>query len=177
LAQEKLNELEPRALPFSPVATALYWEFCNAVEHAMAPRGEYAAIRGFAAKLPEHAARLATAIAGYKDLKVAELGEDDFKGAIAIAVYYASEAKRLQGSTWANPRLVLAQMLLVWLQDTWGKPTVTARDIYTYGPGAIRDRETTLELARILVSHGWHREVKPHRCDQLKWEIVSGVET
>jgi hypothetical protein len=177
LATGKPNELEPRAISFSPAAANLYWEFCDAVERAMAPRGEYAGIRGFAAKLPEHAARIATAIAGYKDLKVAELSEEDFKRGIGLAVYYASEAKRLQGSAWANPRLVLAQMLLVWLQETWGKSTVTARDIYTYGPGAIRDRDTTRDLARILVSHGWLREVKTHRCDQLKWEVVKGVGT
>jgi hypothetical protein len=142
----------------------------------MGSSGEYAAIQGFAAKLPEHAARLATGIAGYKDLKVAELSEEDFKRGIALAVYYASEVKRLQGSTWANPRLVLAQALLVWLQ-TRGKPTITAREIYTYGPGAIRDLVTTRELANILVAHGWLREVKTHRRDQLKWEVVKGVGT
>jgi hypothetical protein len=175
LAKDKLNELEPRALPFSLAAEALYWGFCDAVEREMGSGGEYAAIQGFAAKLPEHAARLATGIAGYKDLKVAELSEEDFKRGIALAVYYASEVKRLQGSTWANPRLVLAQALLVWLQ-TRGKPIVTARDIYTYGPGAIRDRGTTLELANILVAHGWLRELKTHRHDRLEWE-VAGVGT
>jgi hypothetical protein len=142
----------------------------------MTPSGEYGAIRGFAAKLPEHAARLAAAIAGYKDLTVADLSEEEFKRGIGLAVYYASEAKRLQGSTWATPRLVLAQTLLEWLQNR-GKPRVTARDIYTYGPGAIRDRGTALELANILVAHGWLREVKTHRCDRQEWELVSGVET
>jgi hypothetical protein len=176
LAKDKRNELEPRPLPFSPAAATLYWEFCDAVEHAMAPGGEYAGIRGFAAKLPEHAARLATAIAGYQDITVVELSDEEFKRGIALAVYYASEAKRLQGSTWANPKLVLAQTLLEWLQNR-GKPRVTARDIYTYGPGAIRDRGTTLELVNILVAHGWLRQVKTHRQDRLEWEVVSGVET
>lgn len=138
----------------------------------MAPGGDYAAIQGFAAKLPEHAARLATTIAGYANLTIAELGEEDFKRGIALAVFYASEAKRLQGSTWGNPALLLAQTLLEWLQSTWAKPIVSARDIYTYGPGAIRDRETTLELTNILVAHGWLREIKTPRRDQRKWEIV-----
>jgi hypothetical protein len=176
LAEGKLNELEPRPLPFSPTAATLYWDFGDAVELEMASSGEYAPIRGFAAKLPEHAARLATAIAAYNDLNVAELSEKDFKRGIGLAIYYASETKRVQGSTWANPRLVLAQALLDWLQNR-GKPTVTARDIYTYGPGAIRDRGTTLELANILVSHGWLREVRTHRRDRLEWEVVTGVST
>jgi hypothetical protein len=97
--------------------------------------------------------------------------------AIALAVFYASEAKRLRGSTWANQTLVSAERLLQWLQKSWAKPTVSARDIYTMGPSAIRDRDTALKLAGILVAHGWLRERKTHRRDRAEWDIVRMVRT
>ena len=61
----------------------------------MAPGGEYESIKSFAAKLPEHAARLAATIAGYYDINVSELGREEFLRGIDIATYYANEAKRI----------------------------------------------------------------------------------
>ena len=78
LVEDTRNELNPRPLPFSAEATKLYWEFADETEKAMAPDGEYESIRPFAAKLPEHAARIAATIAGYRDIHVSELGRDDF---------------------------------------------------------------------------------------------------
>jgi hypothetical protein len=46
-----------------------------------------------------------------------------------------------------------AQKLLDWLQH-WGETTVSARDIYTYGPRP-REREKAINQAKILVEHGW----------------------
>src|SRR4029450_9021217 len=78
LAPDTRNELEPRAIYFSTEAEELFWEFVDALEKEMAPGGEYESIRPFAAKLPEHAARLATAVAGYRDFNLIELGRQDF---------------------------------------------------------------------------------------------------
>ena len=119
---------------FSAEAEQLFWEFADEVEKEMAPGGEYESIRPFAAKLPEHAARLATAIAGYRDLDITKLSREDFSCGILIAAYYAAEAKRISGSSWADPDILLAQKLLDWLLREWAKPTVSARDIYTSGP-------------------------------------------
>ena len=63
---------------------------------------------------------------------------------IDIATYYANEAKRIY--RWAKPELLLAQKLLDWLKG-WPDKTISARDIYQYGPSAIRDRSTTLTVA------------------------------
>jgi hypothetical protein len=171
LAPDTRNELEPRVLCFSPEAEQLFWEFSDEVEKAMDRGGEYESIRPLAAKLPEHAARLATAIAGYLDLNIADLSREEFACGIIIAAYYAAEAKRISGSSSADPDILLAQKLLDWLLDEWAKPTVSARDIYTYGPSAIRDRETTLRLAKILVDHGWLKPHKTRRHDAREWEI------
>jgi len=51
-------------------------------------------------------------------------------------------------------KLSPAQKLLDWLQY-WPKPTISARDIYTSGPRSIRDRESAIDLAKILVEYGW----------------------
>ena len=69
--------------------------------------------RSFASKLPEHAARLAATIAGFHNLHITKLGPDDFTRGIKIAVFYASEAKRVAASSWSDPALLLAQKLLV----------------------------------------------------------------
>ena len=100
------NELDPRAVPFSTDATALFWEFVDAVEKEMALGGEYESIRPFAAKLPEHAARLAMTIAGYRDPNIAELDHEDLNRGIRLAAYYASEAKRIPNM--AGPTRIFA---------------------------------------------------------------------
>jgi len=61
--------------------------------------------------------------------------------------------------------------LLDWLQH-WAKPTVTAREICVYGPNPIRDRESAINSAEILVKHGWLVPNKPHRYDRRVWQIV-----
>jgi hypothetical protein len=52
---------------------------------------------------------------------------------------------------------------------------VSARDIYRWGPNAIRDRETTLRLAKILVDHGWLNPLKTRRHDMREWQIIQGA--
>ena len=48
------------------------------------------------------------------------------------------------------PTPPLALELLDWLQHTWTKPTICARDIYRYRPNVAQDRESALKLAEIL---------------------------
>ena len=180
LVPDTRNELEPRDVPFSADATALFWEFADEVEKQMAPGGDYDSVRAFAAKLPEHAARLGATIAAYRDLNFTELSREDFLRGMQIAVYYATEAKRISGANTVSPelspaqKLPPAQKLLDWLQHDWTKPTVSARDIYTYGPRAIRDRESAIDLAEILVEHGWLTPIKTRQRNMKEWQITKG---
>jgi hypothetical protein len=64
-----------------------------------------------------------------------------------------------------------AQKLLDWLQH-WSKPTVSARDICIYGPNSIRDRESAIASAEILVKNGWLVPIKTRRYDMHEWQIV-----
>jgi hypothetical protein len=173
LVEDTRNELNPRPLPFSTEATELFWEFADATEQNMAKDGRYEIIRPFAAKLPEHAARLAAVIAGYRDIHVRELGREDFVRGIHIASYFASEAKRISESSLADLGLMTAQKLLTWLSTEWKeKATIQARDIYTFGPNAIRTRDAAVAAAEILVAHGWIKEMKTKRADQKEWQIL-----
>jgi Protein of unknown function (DUF3987) len=180
LVPDTRNELEPRDVPFSADATALFWEFANEAEKQMAPGGDYESIRAFAAKLPEHAARLSATIAAYRNLNFTELSREDFQRGMQIAVYYATEANRISGANTvsaelsAAQKLLPAQKLLDWLQHDWTKPTVTTRDIYTYGPRGIRDRESAIDLAGILVEHSWLTPIKARRRNMKEWQITKG---
>jgi hypothetical protein len=70
------------------------------------------------------------------------------------------------------------EKLLDWLVNHWAKTTVTAREIYTYGPNPVRDKRTTLSLAQILVERGWLIPMHPdfltggrRRRDKWEWKI------
>src|SRR5215472_17469412 len=62
--------------------------------------------------------------------------------------------------------------LLDWLVHHWAKTTVTAREIYTYGPNSIRNKKTTLSLAQILVEQGWLVPIETRQYNTHEWKIV-----
>jgi hypothetical protein len=64
------------------------------------------------------------------------------------------------------------EKLLDWLVNHWAKDTVTAREIYNYGPRSIRDKRTTLSLAQILVEQGRLVPIETRRHDMREWKIV-----
>jgi hypothetical protein len=64
------------------------------------------------------------------------------------------------------PTPLAAGKLLGWLQNSWTEPTITARQIYQYGPAATRDRESTLKLTEILVRQGVLVPMKAFRQDR-----------
>jgi Protein of unknown function (DUF3987) len=178
LAPDTRNELKPRDVPFSAEATTLFWGFADEVEKQMARGGEYESVRPFAAKLPEHAARLGATLTAYRDIKFTELSREDFQRGMQIAVYYATEAKRISGANTVSSELLPAQKLhpaqklLEWLQHSWPKPIISAREIYTHGPNSIRNRDHAIDLAEVLVEHGWLIAVKTGRRDKKVWRIV-----
>ena len=64
------------------------------------------------------------------------------------------------------------EKFLDWLVNHWAKTTVTAREIYTYGPNSIRNKKTTLSLAQILVEQGWLVPTKTRQYNTHEWKIV-----
>jgi hypothetical protein len=72
----------------------------------------------------------------------------------------------------ADIKMLPAGRLLHWLINFWEKPTVTARNIYQFGPHGTRKRETASSSVKILEDRGWIIPVKAPRHDQRKWLIV-----
>jgi hypothetical protein len=154
LATQKRNELEPRSLPLSGRAHALFIRFHDQVERDMVPGGDLEPIRSFGNKLPEHAVRLAAVLATIDDVYCGDIIERYMSAGIVLAEYYATEALRLHGARCASAPLRLAQQLLVWLHRQWPEPRISLPDIYQRGPYTIRDLDTAKKAVSILESHG-----------------------
>jgi hypothetical protein len=155
LAPDTQNTLAPRVLPLSAEATTLWTGFYNHIEARVGAGGELEQVRGLANKLPEHAARIAAVLTLVRDLEAAEVGAAEMVAGVELAQYYAAEALRLYGASRVSGKLRQAQGLINWLTSVWTEPVVSLANIYQYGPNAIRDKETALELVRVLVDHGW----------------------
>jgi hypothetical protein len=93
----KGNELTPRPLPLSPEAGRRWIDFADHVERAIAPDGALEDVRGFANKLPQHAARLAAVLTLVSNIDAGGIADDEMWAGIALAEHYAAEAVRLFG--------------------------------------------------------------------------------
>jgi hypothetical protein len=156
LSQGKPNELEPRTLRLTDAARQRLIAFMDHVELQLGPRGPLAPIRAFANKVPEHAARLGGVLALVEQLDAGEVSHDHLEAGILLAEHYADEARRLQDAGQASPDLELAQRVLEWLATDWsGRPLISVPDLYTFGPGPVRDKRTASRTIDILDDHGW----------------------
>ena len=73
-----------------------------------------------------------------------------------------------------QPRINSPQIenLLDWLVNHWAKTTVTAREVYTYGPNSIRNKKTTLRQTDVLVEQGWLIPIKTSARNKREWKVV-----
>lgn len=124
----------------------------------MGANGELEAIRGFANKLPEHALRMGATMALFDDTSVEVLNIGYLNQAIEFADFYASELLRLRDEGMIDPKIVVAEKLLTWLDDHWTEENISLPDIYQGGIYAIRNKITALEITKILENHGYLRK-------------------
>ena len=154
MAQGKRNELTPRRLDMSPDAATLWRQYADHVEQHVAKGGAYEPIKGFANKLPEHAARIATVLALVEHSpSLASLPREALERGIALADHYASEALRLFDGAVKSPDIKLAEKLLTWVHSK-DMHTVELQMIYQYGPSQLRDKASAFKTAKLLESHG-----------------------
>jgi hypothetical protein len=66
------------------------------------------------------------------------------------------------------------EILVAWLINHWTRPTITLRDIYSYGPNCARDPTNRINLIGALTEYGWLTPVRAWRRDQKKWRVVRG---
>src|SRR5262249_57719132 len=64
------------------------------------------------------------------------------------------------------------EKFLDWLVNHWAKTTVTAREIYIYGPNSIRNKKTTLRQTDVLVEQGWLIPIKTSARNKREWKVV-----
>jgi Protein of unknown function (DUF3987) len=181
LERDRPNELAPRTLRLGDQARQRLIAFMDHVELQLAPQGPLAPIRAFANKVPEHAARLGSVLALVEQLDADEVSSRHLEAGILLAEHYAAEARRLQDAGRNDPELDLAQRVLEWLAVEWsGRPLISVPDLYTYGPGPVRDKRTASRTIDILEDHGWLvREDQPARVNGTMrrevWRLASGA--
>jgi hypothetical protein len=155
LKDGKVNELAPRPLRFSADAAAEWRAFVGHIEHSISRSGPLEPIKGFANKLPEHAARIAAVLTLVENIAAAEIEIEGLERGIALAEHYAGEALRIFEFSRAKPDLILARRLLDWMHQNWKEPAISLPDIYQRSLNAISDKATAAKLVAVLVDHGW----------------------
>ena len=173
---DALGGLSPIPLPLSENARRLFIAFHDDVERKNGPGGEYAVIRAFASKMPEHAGRLAAVLAIYDDPDASEVSEASMDGGIQLARHYAAEMIRMKGAAAVAPDLILAGRLLEWLQAR-PSPRVHLAEIYQRGLNALGSAAVARRIMNILVEHGWVTRLPDGaefdgRARQEAWELV-----
>ena len=64
-----------------------------------------------------------------------------------------------------------AQRLLDFLQR-WPKDTISARNIYQFGPRSTKKRREAMASIEVLIRHGWMAPIQSHRRDRRQWQIT-----
>ena len=173
LADGKRNELLPRVLRISSDAQEVWREFYDDIEGRSGPGSELVAVREFAGKAAEHAARIAGVLSIVGDPGAQEIGAETMRNATALVAWYVGESQRLAAAAMTDPRIARAQRLLEW---TRGRPDIPAdgisiRWIARNAPTELRTKEAAEGAVAILASHGWFREgAKPKR-----WSLIEGA--
>ncbi|HUC60422.1 MAG TPA: YfjI family protein [Alphaproteobacteria bacterium] len=198
------HALDCRPLPLSPVAKARWIVFHDDVERRLTEDGELRPISGLAAKLPEHAVRIAGVLALVDDVGVAEIDAAHMEAGIELARHYGREARRLFSEVKVDPQVSLARKVGGWLADRvqanrserlarsvaeapggdavgeCEDRLVTLEDIYQFGPKTARKAATARKMMDILERHRWvvrvpgTHEVRGKRESQLYYVVASG---
>ncbi|HVS04389.1 MAG TPA: YfjI family protein [Thermoanaerobaculia bacterium] len=180
LGEDRSAGLLPLPLPLAPDARALWIAFADHVERQLGAEGDYAPVRAFAAKAPEHAARVAAVLSWVADpgiSRVSTISGETLALAISLVEHYIAEALRLQAAGAVSESVRLARSLHAWLQSH-GLDRVSLVSIYQRGPAAIRDAATARGVVGTLEEHGWLRRLPEGlREDGVlrrdAWEVVT----
>lgn len=154
------RELAPRVLPLDTDAGAAWITFHDQCETAIRKNGELVTIKPFAAKLAEHAGRLAAVLTAYVDPRAQVVPLWAMEAGIQLAGHYAMEMLRLHGGASIPLPLRHAQKLLEWWQRR-DDPILHLAKIYQYGPPDLRTAKAAKDAVKALVDHGWVERLEP----------------
>jgi hypothetical protein len=148
--------LAPAEMVLTPDARTMWVAFHDHAEAQLGEGGVYRCVRGFGAKLAEHAGRLAAVLAFYKHGGMGrprEVDAEHMAGGIKLARYYAGEMLRLSGAAAVATELRIAQSVLDWLKERQHR-SFHLTQLYQFGPAAVRTAATARTIVVILVDHG-----------------------
>jgi hypothetical protein len=154
------DALDPSPLLLDAAAASIWVAFHDQCEAAIAANGPLSTIRPFAAKMAEHAGRLAAVLTVYNDPDAMTVSEAAMRCGIDLANYYACEMLRLHGGASVTPELRSAQSLLTWWQAQ-SSPTLHLAAIYQRGPASLRDAKAARKAVEVLDHHGWIERLEP----------------
>lgn len=174
------DALAPAEMTLHPDARTMWVAFHDHAEGQLADGGACRSIRGFGAKLAEHAGRLAAVLAFYQHggaVAPPEVGPDHMADGIVLAQYYAGEMLRLIGGAEVTTELRTAQAVLDWLKERQ-EPCFHLAELYQRGPPAVRTADAARAAAAILVDHGYLRRLKSRTVvdgapRREAWELLS----
>jgi hypothetical protein len=158
LAEGSRNELKPRVLTISDDAAASWRKFYNFIEEQCGPGKDLRPLQDFAAKIAEHAARIAGVLTIVDDFRATTIGIEAMHSALTLADWYVNEADRLQQAARTDPKLLTAQRMLDWLHER-GQDVIEFRDILQYGPSPLRTKAAATAALAVLADHGCITEV------------------
>jgi hypothetical protein len=158
LAKGSRNELEPRVLTITEDAAALWRAFYNHIERQCGPAKALRPVQDFAAKIAEHAARIAGVLTIVEDFRATTIGVEAMRSALSLADWYMNEAIRLQQAARTDPKLLAAQKMLDWLRKR-DKDVIGFQEIIQFGPSPLRTKKAADAALAVLKDHGWITEV------------------
>ena len=150
-----------KSLILTPEAEELYIEYINKVEKLMNKNELYDGIRGFANKLPEHAARLAATLALYENYDADKLELEHLQSGIALADYYAIQMLSFVDEYSIDPDIMLAERLLDWLHNSWSDDVISLPDIYQLSIHKLKTKSVAARIVNILLEHHWLEVIEP----------------
>lgn len=153
LREKSRNDLAPRTLRLCAEARRRWIGFGDHIERMIGPGGQLEPISGFAAKMAEHAARMAAAMAWWSDHNVEVIDAETMSNAIQLVEHYADEALRLWQASVVPADIADAQRLLDWLNDRWSESHVSIADICRFGPNTARVAQYARKLVKLLEDH------------------------
>ncbi len=157
LARDRSQGLEPRILLLSTDAIFQWREFYDAVERQCGPVGSYRSVRDLAAKIAEHAARIAGVLAIVEDFEAPAISGACMANALVLVQWYLDEAVRLQQACRTDSGLLRAQALLDWLSSREDRD-VPFSDVMRLGPSGTRIKKDAEAAIETLKAHGWIEE-------------------
>lgn len=149
------TDLDPPCLLLSDPARSKLVDFYNDVELSSSDGGAFEYMKGFAAKAPEIAARIACVLTLYADEKATEISEEAAQSGIDLMTWYLMEMRRIAVTGRPNEELLSAEALRVWLVHRWTGEFIDKRTMVRRGPGHLRDGNTIEACIQKLVAHRW----------------------